>query len=138
MKRALILAAALALQATAASASSPAPKTEDGQFVTISPVAVPIILNGRLVNYVFVNIRIELASNANAPRLREREPYFRDALVRAAHRTPFTLASDLTKVDEAKLKSVMLREAQTIAGPGAVRGIQLVSQTPKSLRVSTQ
>lgn len=127
MKRALIFAAAAA----------PAAKTEDsGQFVTVSPVAVPIILNGRLVNYVFVNIRIELAANANAPRLREREPYFRDALVRAAHRTPFTLPGDLTKVDEARLKAVMLREAQAIAGPGAVRAVQLVSQAPKSLRVS--
>ena len=134
MKRALVLAG-LSLLASAAHAAEPASKTaESGQFIAVSPVALPVVVNGKLVNYVFVNIRIELSPSANAPKLREKEPFFRDALVRAAHRAPFTLASDLTKIDEAKLKASMMREAQAIAGAGQVRGVVILSQTPKSLR----
>ena len=138
MKRALILAG-LALAAApsiaGAAGGGAEKKTEAGQFVGVSPVAVPVVVSGKVVNYVFVTVRIELSPSANAPKLREKEPFFRDALVRASHRTPFTLASDYTRIDEAKLKAAMMREAQAIAGPGQVRSIVLVSQQPKSLRV---
>ena len=124
--------------------ASPAWAAEDkkeesgGQSVLMSPVALPIVVEGRVVNYVFVTLRLELAPLANSNRLREREPYFRDALIRAAHRTPFTLASDLTKIDEARLKTTLLKEAQSIAGPGAVRSITIVNQASKSSRVSAR
>ncbi len=42
------------------------------------------------MNYVFVIVRINLTTTANAAQLREKEPFFRDALVRAGHRTPFS------------------------------------------------
>lgn len=141
MKRALILAGlsllgAAAAQGAAQAAEGEAKTGETGQFVAVSPVAVPVVVDGRLVNYVFVTLRIELAPSANAPKLREKEPYFRDALVRAAHRTPFTLPSDLTRIDETKLKAAMMREAQVIAGAGQVRSIVIVNQTAKSQRVA--
>ncbi|MBP9755264.1 MAG: hypothetical protein KBD40_09720, partial [Phenylobacterium sp.] len=63
---------------------------------------------------------------------RTREPYFRDALVRAGHRSPyFTLATDYTKIDEARLKAVLLREAIAIGGAKEVKGVTLLSQSPK-------
>src|SRR5436190_17401490 len=114
MKR-LLVALALALFATPALAAE-GKKEEGGQNVTLSPVALPIVVDGRLVNYVFVTLRLDLAPLANTSKLREKEPYFRDAIVRAAHRTPFTLPSDLTRIDEVRLKAAMLREATAIAG----------------------
>jgi hypothetical protein len=134
MKR-LATALALALFAVPALAAEEGKKKEDGQNVSISPVGLPIVVDGKVVNYVFVTIRLDLAPLVNSTKLREKEPYFRDALVRAGHRTPFTLRSDLTKVDEAKLKAVMMQEATAIAGPGAVRAVVLVSQAPKTMRV---
>ena len=97
---------------------------------------MPIVVDGQLVNYVFVYIRLNLTSSANAARLREREPYFRDALVRAAHRTPFTLMSDYTKIDEAKLIPALYREASAITGPGQIRSVVVTSQQPRR-RVAT-
>jgi hypothetical protein len=135
MKR-LAFALSLVFLATAAQAEEKK-KEEPGQNVSMAPVALPIVVDGRLVNYVFVSIRIDLAPLANTTKLREKEPYFRDALVRAAHRTPFTLPSDLTKIDEVRLRAVMLHEAQAIAGAGAVRGVVILSQAPKTLRVPT-
>jgi hypothetical protein len=134
MKR-LLLALAVLLSASSALADEKKKKEEVGQNVSISPVSLPIVVDGKLINYIFVTVRLDLAPNANASKLREKEPYFRDALVRAGHRTPFTLPSDLTKIDEAKLKAAMMREATAIAGPGAVRSVTLINQAPKSLRV---
>lgn len=135
--KAFALAAALCLAASPALASDAAPKKGDdsGQFVSISPVGLPVVLDGKVINYIFVTVRVELSPSANAAKLREREPYFRDALVRAGNRTPFTKTSNYTQIDEAKLKAALMRDAPAIAGAGAVRGVTVVSQAPKSLRV---
>lgn len=134
--KAIALTAALVLSVSPALASEPAKKAdESGQFVSISPVGLPVILNGKVINYIFVTVRVELAPSANAAKLREREPYFRDALVRAGNRTPFTNTSNYTQIDEAKLKAALMRDAPAIAGPGAVKSVTVVSQAPKSLRV---
>ena len=135
-RRALLALAPLALIAAPARAAAPkkepAPAKTDGQYVDLSPVALPIIVRGLLVNYVFVSVRIQLSALANTAKLRAKEPYFRDALVRAGHRSPFfTLATDYTKIDEAKLKAILLREAIAIGGAKEVKGVAVLSQSPK-------
>ena len=135
--RALLTAIAfIAATATAAQANEGGEKKDEGgQYVNISPVALPIVVGGKVVNYVFVNVRIDLAPSADAVKIREREPYFRDALVRAAHRTPFTLAGDYTKIDEARLRAAVMRDAAALTGRGVIRNVVIVSQAPKSQRV---
>jgi hypothetical protein len=108
-----------------------APKHDVGQYVDLQPLAMPIVIRGELVNYVFVYVRLNLTSAANVTRLREKEPYFRDALVRAGHRTPFVVPSNYQKVDEARLTAAMMREASAIVGPGQVRSAVVTSQTPQ-------
>jgi len=61
---------------------------------------MPIVVDGRLVNYVFVYVRVNLKSGSDVIKIRGKEPFFRDALVRDAHKTPFVLANDWQKVDE--------------------------------------
>ncbi|WP_340645239.1 hypothetical protein [Phenylobacterium sp.] len=132
-RRALLALAPLALISAPARASeAKKPAKTDGQYVDLSPVALPIVVRGLLINYVFVSVRIQLSTLANTSKLRTREPYFRDALVRAGHRSPFfTLATDYTKIDEAKLKAVLLREAIAIGGAKEVKDVTLISQSPK-------
>ena len=91
---------------------------------------MPIVIRGDLVNYVFVYVRLNLTSSANVMRLREMEPFFRDALVRAGHRTPFVIATDYQKVDEARLTAAMMREATAIVGPGQIKSVVVTAQTP--------
>lgn len=134
MHRRQILAALPLVLAAGAARASGAPeggKASAGQYVDLSPVALPIVLNGRLINYVFVQVRINLAPGADAPKLREKEPWFRDALVRAGHRTPFTKATDYTVIDEARMKASLMREAAAIIGARNLASVTLVSQTPK-------
>lgn len=137
--RALIALAALAIAATPAAASEPAPAAPaaGGNYVSISPVALPVIVSGKVVNYVFVRVRVELSASADSVTIRQKEPYFRDALVRAAHRTPFTVATDYTKIDEAKLRAALLRDARALVGERNVTNIRVMEQTPKTTRVST-
>lgn len=134
-RRALIAALPLMLLATSVGASEERKKKDDktpvGQYVDLSPVALPIVVDGRLVNYVFAYVRINLVTSANSVKLREKEPYFRDALVRAAHRTPFTKADDYSVVDEAKLSAAIVREASAIAGRGVVKSVVVISQSPQ-------
>lgn len=119
------------LAAAPALAEEPAKPKDGGQYVDITPVALPIVVDGRLVNYVFVSVRVNLTATANSPKLREKEPYFRDALVRAGHRAPFTRYDDYTQIDAAKMKAALFAASVAIAGPGNVRSIDLLSQTPK-------
>lgn len=134
LKRLLILSVSTALlalaPALAAGAAEEKPKTV-GNYVDLQPVALPIIFNGQLVNYVFVYVRVNLAGGADVTKLRGKEPFFRDALVREGHRTPFVVAGDWGKVDEAKLDAVMLRDARALIGADQVASVVVTSQTPQ-------
>jgi hypothetical protein len=103
-----------------------------GQYVDLSAVALPIVANGKLVNYVFTSVRVVLANGANTSKVREREPYFRDALVRAAHRTPFNSGTDYMSVDAVKLQASLFRDAVRIAGAQNIKAVTVLSQTPKT------
>lgn len=139
MIRRTLLTAVVLLSASLAQASEPKPDAKGGkdgkgavgQYVDLQPVALPIVSERRLVNYVFVNVRLNLTTSANAAKLREKEPFFRDALVRAAHRTPFTNPADLSTVDVPRLTAALMRDATTIAGAGQIRTVAITSQAPR-------
>ena len=146
MDRRNLLAAAFALTAINAAHAAEAKKEEKkegkegkgdvGQYVDLQPVGLPIVYNRVLVNYVFVYVRINLTRLANASKLREKEPFFRDALVRLGHRTPFTVPSDLSKIDAARLIVALRVEAERIVGPGQILSIAVTSQAPRR-RITT-
>jgi hypothetical protein len=103
------------------------------QTLALEAVALPIVVDGKLVNYVFCSIRLDLYPNADGAKVRGKEQYFRDDLVRAGHRNPFTRPDDYTKVDEAKVKAEVLRYAATIVGPGVVQSAVITKQSPQKI-----
>ena len=124
----LILAAAFLVVSTGANAAEK-PKAV-GQYVDLLPIALPVVVDGRLVNYVFVHIRMNLTEGADLIRLRAKEPYFRDALVRDTNQTSVMIPNDWQKVDETKLSQLLMRDAIALAGPGAVASVVVTSQLP--------
>jgi hypothetical protein len=124
----LVLAAALVARPAAASEGG---TKAVAPTVLMSPVALPVIVEGRLANYIYVTLRLNLSPKVDAAKMREKEPFFRDALVRAAHRAPLWRAGDPNALDEAKLRAVILRESAVIAGPGSVTGYQLLRAQPQ-------
>jgi hypothetical protein len=124
----LIVLASLALAGPAlAGEGTPAP-SQTSSTVLMSPVALPVVVDGRLVNYVFVTLRLSLSSRADAPTLRAMEPYFRDDLVRAGHRMPFVRPDNYAALDDDRLKATVLRDAAQLAGPGLVTSVQIVRE----------
>ena len=130
-KRLLILAAPLLILAGSAHAGEDKTSKEVGQYVDLQPVAMPIVVDGRLVNYVFVYVRVNLKSGSDVIKARAKEPFFRDALVRDAPRTPFVVPGDWQKIDEKKLVAALTRDAMAITGPGIVSSVIVTSQTPQ-------
>ena len=124
---AMIAAPALAAEPAKAGSGKDGPV---GQYVDVSPVAIPILADGRLVNYVFVTFRVQLTAMADASKWRAKEPYFRDALARIGNRGSFADPKDYAAVDAPKLTAAFQREAVAIAGRD-VKAVALTAQTPK-------
>lgn len=134
-RRDLLALGTLALAGTAAAATSAsasdAPASGGATTANIAGVGLPIIAGGRIRNYVFVTISLTLGANFTPEQMRAKEPYFRDALVRAAHRTPFVLPDDWTRIDAPALCAAMMRLAPSIAGAGSIASVQVALQTPR-------
>lgn len=124
-----VLACALAAAAAVAGERPRAPPVPPDRLA-LERVGLPIVWRGRLVNYVFVDARVKLAPGRAVEAVRGREPYLRDALVRAGHQTPFVDRADLSRVDERALDLALLREARRILGPGVV-GAEVTAQQPR-------
>jgi hypothetical protein len=127
----LALAGAAATTASAAS-GKPAPAAATGPLaLNIAGVGLPIISDGRIRNYVFVTVRLTLGGGQTPETMRAKEPYFRDALVRAAHRTPFVLADDWTRIDDAAVNAMLMAAAPALSGPGSITQVEVALQSPR-------
>ena len=99
--------------------------------VNLQGVGLPVIAGGRVRNYVFVSIRLHLSGSASMEAVRAKDAHFRDALVKAAHRTPFTLADDWSQLDAAALSRSLMASATRIAGQGKVARVEVLHQAPR-------
>lgn len=124
----LVLSASL-LATPSLAEEKPAAKAEP--MIQLAPVALPITQDGRIVNYVFLSIKVMLSPKADMFKLVNQEPYYRDALVRAAHRQNMGKPGDPNRVDEAVVKATLKREAASFMDARLITGIQVVRQDPK-------
>lgn len=99
--------------------------------INIAAVALPIIVDGRVVNYVFTTFRLILSGTADMDAVRAKEAWFRDAMVRAAHRRSFAAADSLIALDEAALALAVSRAATVLVGEGAIASVEIVRQIPR-------
>lgn len=139
-RRSLIAAGTAALTSVVAQpvvASNSKPSSSSGPALSIAGLGLPVITDGRLRNYVFVSLRLELGRGKTIEQMRSKEAYFRDALVKAAHRTPFSVAGDWTRLDEARMSSALVFAANSISGPGSVTRVEIVMQTPRRTLVNS-
>ena len=128
---ALLVLTGLALAPVAQAADAKKPDAATLQAVDLSAVGLPIVWQGKQVNYVFADISLHTAPGADVNKARAKEPYFRDALIRMASRRPFGDPNDLTRIDERALRAALLPQAQRIAGPGVITSVVVVSQQPQ-------
>lgn len=90
-------------------------------------LAVPVVRDGQLMNYLFVSIRIEIANGVDLWRTREQAHFLRDALIRACHANQLASADDPNALDEARALPVFRAAAVQALGERAVGRITIVS-----------
>lgn len=100
--------------------------------IKLQSMALPIIVEGRLVNYVFVQMTVTLKPGVLVTVFEGKEPLLRDAIVREAHSKPFLRPDSYVALDEARLKASVLREVGGLIGPGKVALVTVVKQTPRN------
>ncbi|MGA9659802.1 MAG: hypothetical protein WBQ60_11995 [Asticcacaulis sp.] len=122
---------ALLVSAKPVAASEGGTKEASNPSVQLGAIAIPVMVDGKLVNYIFLSIRINLNIKANEAKLREMEPYFRDALVRMSSQVSFAKPDHDDQLDEPRFKQVMTAEWSKIAGPGMIKSVDILSQVPR-------
>jgi hypothetical protein len=90
-------------------------------------LAVPVVRNGRLVNYLFVSLRIQISPRVDLWRTRERAQFLRDALVRASHATDLADPNNNNLLNQQLALQVYRQAAIQTLGAQAVAGIAIVS-----------
>jgi hypothetical protein len=128
-RRAFLAAGALAAAATSArAAEEPAdgPPTYD-----LVPVGLPVVIDDRIRNYVFVRLRLHLAAGEDPMVVREKDPHLRDSLVRMAHRQPFTLPGEANRLSPGPIAGHVMATAVRVCGRGVVTRVEVVSQQPQ-------
>lgn len=90
-------------------------------------LAVPVVRDGVLVNYLFVSIRIEIAPGVDLWRTRERAHFLRDALVRASHANDLADPHDNNALNEARAIAVYRAAAVQALGERAIAGVSIVA-----------
>jgi len=132
LRRNLFALGTLAVAATAAGTASASEETPTSNpSLNIAGVGLPIIVGGRIRNYVFVTVRLTLGAGQTPELMRAKEPYYRDALVKAAHVTPFVVSNDWTVIDTAAIIAFLMRAAPGISGPGSIARAEVALQTPR-------
>ncbi len=126
---AVLFSAVLCLCAPQVHANEPE-KTAAAPAVQLAAVAVPVIVDGQIVNYMHLSVKVNLVSALNESKLREREPYFRDALIRAAYKTSFAVPGHPDQLDEPRFKAAMMTVFTQVAGANTIKSIEVISKTP--------
>ena len=90
-------------------------------------LAVPVVRDGQLVNYLFVSARIEIAQGVDLWRTRERAQFVRDALVRACHSTQLADPNDPNLLNQAQAITVIRNTAIQVLGAQAVGRVSIIS-----------
>lgn len=90
-------------------------------------LAVPVVRDGELVNYLFVSIRLEIANGVDLWQTREQAHFLRDALVRASHTNDLADPNDNNALNEARAVQVYRAAAVQALGEPAVGGVSIVA-----------
>jgi hypothetical protein len=133
--RGLVLALALAVFGLTAAQAAEAEKPSAAETIEVSNLAIPIVRNGRLENYLFATVGVELADGADWRKLRERAHIVRDSFIRAVHRADLAKPDDIFALNEAALNTLLTPEANAVLGAKSIKSLKIVQWT--SLRART-
>ena len=123
----LLLAFAAPAPAALAAEAKASAEGESARAMDVLNLVTPVVRDGRLVNYVFINARIQLAPGVDLWRTREKGHFLRDALLRAVHRRSVISPERDDQVDTAAAQALIAAVARQTLGANAVRSVEILS-----------
>ncbi len=137
MKRIFWGAVALALASVAPLAPAPlayaaggedkAAKPDAERYIEAEHIITPVLRNGRLANYLFVTVRVDLPDQGDVWKLRARSHFLRDALLRATHRVSLSDPKDERKLDQAAALAAFRAAAVESLGANGVKSVSITA-----------
>jgi hypothetical protein len=110
----------------AAAYASEEKKEESGDRKVSAPnIVTPVVRNGKLVNYLFVSVEVELSNGADLLKMRDRAHFLRDSLLRASHRTMLADATDDMKLNYGAARQVFWAAAGESLGPANIKKLTI-------------
>jgi hypothetical protein len=117
----------------------PSAEAESARTMDATHIAVPVVRDGRLVNYLFVSVRIDVAPGVDLWSTRERAHFLRDALVRAAHSADLADPARDDRLNNAVATAAFRAAAQQALGQRAVRGVSIIeARSSRPVRTATR
>lgn len=130
---ALLFASALLLPAAsfAAEGQKSGKTPEPGTHVTMPFLIAPVVENGKLIGYSYINSILVASTPSASVEIREKLAFIQDAFVRDVNTKPVGRDADPRTVDTAALEKRLVADARRIVGARKV-----VSMTFKEIQFS--
>ena len=100
--------------------------------VDLNHLVMPVAVNGRLNNYLFVSVRLIVADGVDVWAVRNRSHFLRDAIVRAAHKADVAKAGNVDSPDDAAVLAMVRSAVAPIVGEAASAVASILSYDSSS------
>jgi len=102
-------------------------ETDGGRTMDAPYIAVPVIRDGLLRNYLFVSVRFNIAPGNDLWRTREKAHFLRDALVRASHANALADPNDPDALNQGRAIALYANVARQVLGAQAIQSVSILS-----------
>ncbi|MCH7889230.1 MAG: hypothetical protein IIA00_08125 [Proteobacteria bacterium] len=96
---------------------------DEVRYVEIERLTAPFIRDGRFVQYVVLDVSLEVPSAAAESRVRQLVPRLRDAFLSELHRLARTRSTNQRLINVARVKARLLNRADGVLGPDVVNEV---------------
>lgn len=93
----------------------------------LSNLVVPVELDGKLVNYLFVSVVITINDGYDHWSYRENAHVLRDLILKETHRRTVGVEGRPMELDEDKLRAAIKRVFEAQAGADSIKSIEILS-----------
>lgn len=107
-------------------------KAKQAPFMKFVGVAVPIVEDGRLNQYILVRFNVELSSSdtTQTSYIFKKIPYIRDAIIRSAYKTNLSLDGQANTLDENKFRAIVRQSWSQFVSLKDMRKIVILEVRP--------
>ena len=124
----VFLSVMLALSAPAyAAGGETEDDTSNNKTVELLGLVVPIEHEGKLINYLFLSVRLHIADGHDQWKYRDIGHILRHNILKAAHKETVGLEGNPMQIDEDRAQRVFKKALADVMGEGALKDVEFTS-----------